>query len=89
MPELNITLAEAQRHGDVYVVRIPASTPEITVDLSQLREIEAYSPFRILQVGVTFAADNASVEIRVATENRPIAFSEVDIVRISKRGRTC
>ncbi len=89
VPELNITLADAHKHGDVYVVRLPASTTEISVHLSQLREIEAYSPFRILEVGVKFAADGASVVIRVATENRPIAFSEVDIVRISKRGRQC
>ena len=39
VPELNITLAEAHKHGDVYVVRIPASTTEIAVNLSQMREI--------------------------------------------------
>ena len=28
VPELNITLAEAQKHGEVYTVRIPANAAE-------------------------------------------------------------
>ena len=88
VPELNITLADAQKQGEVYTVRIPASAAEIVVHLSQLRDIEAYSPCRILEVGVKVAGDGVSVVIRVATENRPLVFSEVDIVRISKRGRS-
>ena len=87
VPELDVTRAAVRMDKDVYVLRIPASTSEITVDLSQLREIEAYSPFRIVQVGAKLEKEGASVEVRVATENRPLAFSEVDIVRITKRKR--
>ena len=87
VPELDVTRAAVKMDRDVYVLRIPASTSEITVDLSQLREIEAYSPFRIVQVGARLEKEGASVEVRVATENRPLAFSEVDIVRITKRKR--
>jgi hypothetical protein len=87
VPELDVTRAAVRLDKDVYVLRIPASISEVTVDLSQLREIEAYSPFRIVQVGVKLEKEGASVEVRVATENRPLAFSEVDIVRITKRRR--
>jgi hypothetical protein len=31
VPELNITLADAQKQGEVYTVRIPASAAEIVV----------------------------------------------------------
>jgi hypothetical protein len=31
VPDLNITLADEHKHGDVYVVRLPASTTEISV----------------------------------------------------------
>jgi hypothetical protein len=87
VPELDVTRAAVRMDKDVYVLRIPASTSEITVDLSQLREVEAYSPFRIVQVSAKLEKEGASVEVRVATENRPLAFSEVDIVRITKRKR--
>jgi len=87
VPELNITLAEAQKQGEVYTVRLPASGSEVVVCLAQLRDIEAYSPCRILDVAVKMERESACVVIQVGTENRPLAFSEVDIVRISKRGR--
>ena len=87
VPDLDVTRAAVKMDKDVYVLRIPASTSELTVDLSQLRDVEAYSPFRIVQVGVKLEKEGASVEVRVATENRPLAFSEVDIVRITKRKR--
>ena len=88
VPELDVTRAAVRMEKDVYVLRLPASVSEITVDLSQLREIEAYSPFRVVQVGVAVGGtEGVWVEVRVATESRPLAFSEVDIVRITKRKR--
>ena len=88
VPELDVTRAVLKMEKDVYVLRLPASVSEITVDLSQLREIEAYSPFRVVQVGVAVGGkEGVCVEVRVATESRPLAFSEVDIVRITKRKR--
>lgn len=88
VPELDVTRAAVRMEKDVYVLRLPASVGEMAVDLSQLREIEAYSPFRVVQVGVAVGGtEGVWVEVRVATESRPLAFSEVDIVRITKRRR--
>ena len=61
VPELDVTRATVKMEKDVYVLRIPASTSELTVDLSQLRDVEAYSPFRIVQVGVKLEKEGASV----------------------------
>lgn len=86
IPEANLTVATVDKAGEVYTMRIPCATAETRVSLAQLREIEAYSPFRIVDICVR-GGEHASVVVQVATENKAIVFSEVDIVRISKRRR--
>ena len=53
--ELNVALTDIQKSNDTYLIRIPASGAETAVGIAQLRDIEAYSPFRILDVGVRCA----------------------------------
>jgi len=81
VPELDVTRAEAGKAGEVYTLRVPWSAGDVRVSLAQLREVEAYSPCRVLDV----ACDNGWLVVKVGTEARPIAFSEVDIVRIKRR----
>jgi len=84
VPELNLPLADVSKQGEVYTLRIPASGADVRVSLSQLREIETYSPFRIVDVCV-WGGEHASVVVKVATENRPLVVSEVDILRIKRK----
>ena len=83
--ELNVALADIQKSNDTYVIRIPASGAETAVGIAQLRDIEAYSPFRILDVGVRCAADGHALTVRVGTEQRAVLATQVDIIRISNK----
>ena len=82
--EVDLTKASVERQGEVYVLTVPWSACDLRVNLGQLKEIEAYSPFRIVDVCVK-GGEGACVVVKVGTESRPIQVSEVDIVRIKRR----
>jgi hypothetical protein len=83
--ELNVTLTDIQKSNDTYVIRIPCSGLDTVIGIAQLRDIEAYSPFRILDVGIKCASDSHALTVRVGTEQRAIQASQVDIIRISNK----
>ena len=85
--ELDLTRAQVDKTGDVYTMRLPWSGSDVCVTLTTMREIESYSPFRIVDVCVK-GGENTCVVVLVATENKRIEFTEVDIVRL-KRKRMC
>jgi hypothetical protein len=88
IPEVNVTLMDIEKGNQVYNVRIPISVRTFILGLEQLRQIQAYSPARISDVCVGLNAETPHVTIRVTTEGRALIFSEVDIIRITKRMRT-
>jgi hypothetical protein len=88
IPEVNVTLMEIEKGNQIYNVRIPISVRTFILGLEQLRQIQAYSPARISDVCVGLNAETPHVTIRVTTETRALIFSEVDIIRITKRMRT-
>ena len=85
IPEVNVTLIEIEKLKDVYNVRLPMSVRTFIVSLEQLRQIQAYSPARILDASVGLGSDFPHITLRVTTEARPVMYSEIDIIRISKR----
>lgn len=88
IPEVNVTLMDIEKGNQMYNVRIPISVRTFILGLEQLRQIQAYSPARISDVCVGLNAETPHVTIRVTTETRALVFSEVDIIRITKRVRT-
>lgn len=88
IPEVNVTLMDIEKGNQIYNVRIPISVRTFILGLEQLRQIQAYSPARISDVCVGLNAETPHVTIRVTTETRALIFSEVDIIRITKRMRT-
>lgn len=84
VPEVDLTQASVERAGEVYALTVPWSACEVRVTLGQMKEIEAYSPFRVLDVSVR-GGEGACLVVRVGTEARPLQVSEVDIVRIKRR----
>jgi hypothetical protein len=88
IPEVNVTLMDIEKGNQIYNVRIPISVRTFILGLEQLRQIQAYSPARISDVCVGLNAETPHVTIRVTTEGRALIFSEVDIIRITKRMRT-
>jgi hypothetical protein len=87
IPEVNVTLMEIEKGKDVYNIRIPMSVRTFILGLEQLRQVQAYSPARISDVCVGLNSETPHVTIRVTTETRALIFSEVDIIRITKRMR--
>jgi hypothetical protein len=87
IPEVNVTLMEIEKTKDVYNIRIPMSVRTFILGLEQLRQVQAYSPARISDVCVGLNSETPHVTIRVTTETRALIFSEVDIIRITKRMR--
>ena len=88
IPEVNVTLMEIEKGNQIYNVRIPISVRTFILGLEQLRQIQAYSPARISDVCVGLNTETPHETIRVTTEARALIFSEVDIIRITKRMRT-
>jgi hypothetical protein len=84
VPELDLTKAEVGKVGEVYALRMPWSAGDVRMNLASMREIESYSPYRILDVCVK-SGENACVVVQVATENKSIVFNECDVIRIKRR----
>jgi hypothetical protein len=84
LPELDLTRAQSDKSGETYTLRLPWSGGDVAVSLASLREIENYSPFQVVDVCVR-GGENACVVVQVATENRRIEFTEVDIVRLKRK----
>ena len=85
IPEVNVTLMELERGKDMYNIRIPVSVHTLTLSLEHLRQIQTYSPARISDMSVALSNEMPEITLRVTTEARPLMYSEVDIIRITKR----
>ena len=85
IPEVNVTLMELEKGKDMYNIRLPMSVRTLTLRLEHLRQIQAYSPARISDISVALSSEMPQITLRVTTEARPLMYSEVDIIRITKR----
>ena len=85
VPELDLTRAQVERNGDTYTLRLPWSAGDAVVTLASLREIESYAPYRILDVSVSTSAGGACMAIQLATENKPLVFTEWNVIRLKRR----
>jgi hypothetical protein len=85
IPEVDVTLMELEKGKDVYNIRLPMSVRTLTLRLETLRQIQAYSPARISDISVALSSEMPQITLRVSTEARPLMYSEVDIIRITKR----
>lgn len=87
IPQIDLTATEMTRTPDVFCLRLHLSNREAVISLQQLRSIQAYSPARILDVQVAVLPETVHVLVRVASETASIMYSEVDVIRITKRTR--
>jgi hypothetical protein len=88
IPQIDLTSTEMTKTQDIFSLRLHLSDREALISLQQLRSIQAYSPARILDLQVAVLPENVQVVVRVASENMNIMYSEVDVIRITKRTRT-
>lgn len=87
IPQIDLTSTEMTKGPDVFCLRLHLSGREAVVSLQQLRLIQAYSPARVLDVQVAVLPEKVQVLVRVAAETANIMYSEVDVIRITKRAR--
>jgi hypothetical protein len=87
IPQIDLTSTEMTKTPDVFCLRLRLSNREALISLQQLRSIQAYSPARILDVQVAVLPETVQVLVRVASETANIMYSEVDVIRITKRTR--
>jgi hypothetical protein len=87
IPQIDLTRTEMTKTPDVFCLRLHLSNREALISLQQLRSIQAYSPARILDVQVAVLPETVQVLVRVASETSNIMYSEVDVIRITKRTR--
>jgi len=88
IPQIDLTSTEMTKTQDIFSLRLHLSDREALISLQQLRSIQAYSPARILDLQVAVLPETVQVVVRVASENMNIMYSEVDVIRITKRTRT-
>lgn len=87
IPQIDLTCTEMTKTPDVFCLRLHLSNREALISLQQLRSIQAYSPARILDLQVAVLPETVQVLVRVASETSNIMYSEVDVIRITKRTR--
>lgn len=83
LPVVSAASAVVERVGKAY--RISFELNDVSVALSDMRSIEAYSPSRIADIYVTVRSGAATLRIVVNDESAPVRVSEVDVVRVRKR----
>ena len=74
-----------RKTGSAYMVTVPCACSEVT--MGQLRKVQGYSPARISEIRVCVCESKLSVTLSIADESAPLAYSEIDVVRVCKRSR--
>jgi len=74
-----------RKAGSAYVVTVPCPGNEVA--LRQLRKVQGYSPARISDVRACVCEARLSLVLTIADECTPLAYSEIDVVRVCKRSR--
>lgn len=87
IPQIDLTMTDMTKTNDVFVLCLHVAERDLVISLQQLRSIQAYSPARILDVQVAVMPLAVTVLVRVASEAANIMYSEVDVIRITKRTR--
>jgi len=87
IPQIDLTMTDMTKASDVFVLCLHVAERDLVISLQQLRSIQAYSPARILDVQVAVMPLVVTVLVRVASEAANIMYSEVDVIRITKRTR--
>lgn len=75
-----------EKQGNTYIVCVPM-TGEFEMGLADLRQVENYSPARVLDLRVCVSPSSNCVKLVIGDETRQALVSECDIVRVRKRRR--
>ena len=84
---VNLALTSIEHDKNTYLITLPLA-PDAQVCLADLRQVEAYSPARVLDLRVVMKSNQPSVvRCVIGDESAPVLVAETDVVRVTKRRR--
>jgi hypothetical protein len=87
MPALNLSQATIAQEGGKYLLRVPFTAAAASVTLRELRMIQTYNPARVHDIRVGWGEKALFLRIDICNEQTPLACSELEVVRLTKRTR--
>ena len=83
---VDISRSQLEKVDGGYSVTVPISG-DSEINLSDLRNVESYSPARVIDLRVQMKANRNNIKLIIADENRKVMVAECDVVRVRKRRR--
>ena len=87
VPSLNMALATITTDRGKYLLSVPCNSPAALVTLRELRGIQTYNPARVHDIRVSAREGGLMLRIDICNESAPLACSELEVVRLTKRSR--
>lgn len=83
---LDISRSSLEKIDSGYSITIPI-IGEKDINLSDLRNVESYSPARVIDLRVQMKTNRNLLKLLIGDENRKVMVAECDVVRVRKRRR--
>ena len=87
LPALHLAQATIVQDGGKYLLRIPFTAAVASVTLRELRMIQTYNPARVHDIRVGMGDKALVLRIDICNEQTPLACSELEVLRLTKRTR--
>ena len=90
MPSLNLALAVIVKDNNKYLLSLPCNSTSAVVTLRDLRATQTYNPGRVHDIRIASRDPKEGglvVRIDICNESAPLACSELEVVRLTKRSR--
>ena len=92
LPFINISsinIANNPKEKGMYLVTVALCAGDICVSLHDMAVLQRNYPARIADIKLRLRAEGAVLCFDVVREDHPIAVTQLDVVRVSKRQRFC
>lgn len=89
LPFINVSSTNIAKLDSIYRVSVSLCAGDICVSLHDLAVLQRNWPARIADIKFKIRGDGVVVCLDVAHEGYPIAVTQLDVVRLSKRVKFC
>jgi hypothetical protein len=89
LPFINISSTNIAKYEGMYRVTVALCAGDICVSLHDMAVLQRNWPARIADIKLRLRAEGAVLCFDVVHEGHPIAVTQLDVVRVSKRQRFC
>ena len=84
LPALNLAQATITTEGSKYLLVVPCLS---AATLRELRAIQTYNPARVHDIRLSGREGGVTVRIDICNGTAPLACTELEVVRLTKRSR--